>query len=321
MKLSLSSSIVAMVIATSLAAQAQICAPSVSSESGIGDGCSTTPAEYLQPDIGAFRNTFTPACRRHDTCYTSLGGTYGLCDNQFIADMRAACKSQFNRLFFPLEYGLCMDSAQKYHAAVTTWASVVNPLRGFQIGVRERALEMSNKLNAQQCGATPEGTNLFTPEHLSTIRESFGAYAGRIPTMYEVMSVSILAEPTDIRFPLSYSNYVSWKQNLDSFALARRAKLIPSMAYSIMNSNGIQFTVSSPSPSTSYKWSINGSVVNGNTLTLPMPSEPKYDSVYTFKGYLHAASNSDLTVREITPVSHTIRLIGWCAPKPSQQCR
>jgi hypothetical protein len=53
---------------------------------GIGDGCTLgyNNIPIAPPNFFVFESTFTPSCDRHDACYSSLGGTYGLCDGNFI---------------------------------------------------------------------------------------------------------------------------------------------------------------------------------------------------------------------------------------------
>jgi hypothetical protein len=48
---------------------------------GIGDGCTLgyNNIPIAPPNFFVFESTFTPSCDSHDACYTSLGGTYGLC--------------------------------------------------------------------------------------------------------------------------------------------------------------------------------------------------------------------------------------------------
>jgi hypothetical protein len=174
--------------------RAQICPVSNAvGVDGIGDGCTTqykgVRAEYLLPHIGIFRSTFTPACDGHDKCYSTLGSTYDECDSQFRSRMLDACKSNFNPLFLPGEYSICVGTAHEYYAAVRAYAAAEDPLPGIQSEALNRSRNVQANVEGDICGTTPSRITLYSNGLIGQINNTFLAYTGRQPTPYEFFDV------------------------------------------------------------------------------------------------------------------------------------
>lgn len=71
------------------------------------------------PDSGA-NFDFTTACAAHDACYDAFHGqgeaARKACDDQFLADMQAACAEQWPRQ--PLRRAACNSVANLYYRGV-----------------------------------------------------------------------------------------------------------------------------------------------------------------------------------------------------------
>jgi len=59
------------------------------------NGCSFTNESRLETVPNS-----SPACDRHDTCYSTIGATKGQCDAALIADMRKQCHNKFGKIPF-----------------------------------------------------------------------------------------------------------------------------------------------------------------------------------------------------------------------------
>ncbi len=168
-------------------AQTSICPPSDAvGQSGIGDGCSVpTAAPYFFPSVGIFENTFTPACNKHDKCYTTLGTSYSECNGGFLSDMNAACRSNFNPVLLAPAYASCMATAQTYYAAVVAYAAGHDPLLLTHADALNRSRAMETQIKASTCVTTPQASTLFDPSLVTLIDNTFQTYAHRQPTAYE----------------------------------------------------------------------------------------------------------------------------------------
>lgn len=169
-----------------VAVPAQICPVSNAvGIDGIGDGCSTHAAEYVFPDVGVFKSTFTPACDLHDKCYSQLGTDYHQCDSAFYEKMRAACNSRFNEYLQPAEWAACRTTAYEYYFAVSKWGADAAAQRNLQTDARNRSGSMETSVVAETCGTTPDRTTIYSPALITQVNNAFLASAARAPTVYE----------------------------------------------------------------------------------------------------------------------------------------
>ncbi len=288
---------------------------------GIGDGCTTSGAEYVLIDVAAFRGLFTPACDNHDICYTSLGATYAMCDSAMLDTMRAACRSKFSP-WFPVELALCLDTAQKYYTAIKAWGSARDPLPQMQLEASIRSWTVFGSIDnpniASKCSTSvSEQTNLYTQSLQNAVYGAFATYAGRAPSVFEFMEAVNQNNPY-AQVPQSYNNYAAWLNGVNNYASNRRwLPVIPNVNYT---SNAGTFTLTAPSGFANYTWRLNGQMVSGNSITIAIP-ESKYDSTFQINGFAYGADRSYPNVnRNIVSVRRTISVKGWCSPRPAIQC-
>lgn len=279
---------------------------------GIGDGCSTSIAGYVLPDIAAFRSTFTPACNAHDKCYTTLGTSYGECDGRFLSDMQSACRSSFNPFFLPVEYAACNATAYNYYAGVQAWGSVVNPLPGMQADALRRSRQMQASVNADTCGTTPEGTTLYAGGLMSQINSTFLAYASRLPTVYEffdaVNAGDLLADRS------------GWNSLLVTKAIAAASVVPPSVATS--GSSGLSsvvLSIAAPASGTTYFWKANNATSGTSSISFKLKN-PKYDLYWAIEGFVKATGPGGQ--RNLGVLNVPVYEQGWCAtaPGPNVHC-
>lgn len=287
-----------------------ICPASTVGGEGIGDGCSTGNW-ILVPGIGAFRGTFTPACNNHDKCYTTLGALGGDCNNAFSSDMHSACRSDFNPLYRP-EYPACMNSAAAYREAVDHELSHDNPLPS----LHANALAVSRQLEAQirsgVCATTPERSTLYAPALIARVRNTFAAYAGRQPTLFEFFEV------------MNGGNYVydpaGWENNLVAVAMYR-ASLPPPPPVGF-GANSTTLTVTPVVSGAVYTWVIDGrGTVNGASVQV---TRPFATSAYWHKvrGYLKATlyAGTPYEISDVAIIDTSVFVRGTCAA-PGQLCQ
>lgn len=313
-----------MCVSLTAAAQTQVCGDVYGyvpePNSGIGDGCTTGLAGYLFPDIGVFKSTFTPACNRHDTCYTQIGGTYGMCDGQFLDDMRAACDGKFNKWLQPIEYNFCRDTASRYYWGMKAWGETKDPLPRFQSEAMSRMFRFKFDTDYRRCIQTAEGSKLMTPQIMAEIDAAFMNAIGRKPTVFETTSVATMVLP-DGRSAIYHDRY-NWAANrLPVYAASRAMYPPPTVQWATQKTwEYLRFYVVNPTANTDYRWSVNGYTNAGPELRIPVP-EPMYDSTYTFSGALEAMNFGTAEMRNATPISHTTRTPGWCSSGPQYYCR
>jgi hypothetical protein len=293
---------------------------------GIGDGCTLgyNNIPIAPPNFFVFESTFTPSCDRHDACYTSLGGTYGLCDGNFLSDMRSACRSRFSP-WFPIELAACTAVAQDYYNAMVA-ARPVNELPNGQRDalVRLRNLRVTLDANPVQnkCATTAaEQSNLFTPQLIATINGLFANNVGRSPTVFEYISAAEAGSaPDPDATPLIYTDYAAWQALANSYALSRSAfPAAPNVSYSVNSVNDASFTLSNPSPTTAYTWVINGVVGIGPGISLPLPQPTMYNRTYQFTGFVYGVNSSGAN-RNIAAIKTSVVVPGWCRPNPGGPC-
>jgi hypothetical protein len=85
------------------------------------NGCGTTSTAWV-PELH-----FTPACNRHDICYSTPGVVRRDCDRRFLYDMRAICDARWDRIS-------CRMLADLYYAAVRIlgrWAFEIDQRRAY----------------------------------------------------------------------------------------------------------------------------------------------------------------------------------------------
>lgn len=302
--------------ASQAVAGGNICAPSNAvNQPGIGDGCSTGIAGYVFPDVGIFRPTFTSSCDRHDKCYTTLGSTYSSCNGQFLSDMRDACKSSFNPLFFPVEYTACYNTANSYYAAVEAYADSVDPLPNLLLDARKRSIAMQSSVNADACGTTPEITTLYTSSLIAKINNAFKTNAGRLPTIYEFF--------TAMNAGTDSSNYVNnqawWDSNLTAYSRQRASVAVPIVGYtSLQDWDYIRFTANPIQTNTTYLWKVNGTAASGTTMAIPL-RHPKYNLDWKVEGFLKATNNTTKE-KNMKVIDQWVQEQGWCRDVPGGPC-
>lgn len=250
-------------------AQAQICPASYYSQwgqKGIGDGCTTSGIENVLPEIGAFKNTFTGACDAHDRCYTTLGTTYSECNGNFLSQMRQACNDKFPPYLRPAEYAACHDAANKYYAAVELNAKYNDPLPEFQREARDRGVAMRARVDANQCGATPEGTAIYSAGLIAKVNGLFQTQVGRKPTIYEFFAAVHNVDPA--------GNQSAWLQGVNDYVSSRRGVVVPSaVVTTTINTNAypLQYTFSVPNQGKWYLWRAGNYSSYGTSLTVTAP--------------------------------------------------
>jgi hypothetical protein len=288
---------------------------------GIGDGCTVTykGKPVAPPDIYVFQSLFTPACDRHDACYSSLGGTYDLCDNKMLADMRGLCRGKFSP-WFPVELGLCLTTAQNYYNGVVYVVRPFNDIQGLQRNAVARLEILKSNLNTfpvqNKCSTTEgEQTNLFNPELISAVYSIFSSAVGRAPTIFEFVEATLFKGSTNL--PVIYENYASWENLARSYAASRRP--FPVATNVAFSSNGFNFTLPTPTPGTQYVWVINGFIGYGSTVSVPIPEQPLYDTTYVLNGSVYG-SNGYQENKNIATVTRTVKLKGSCSPRPGIAC-
>lgn len=298
-----------------------ICAPSNAvNQPGIGDGCTTTyqgvNGSYVFANIGIFKPTFTSSCDRHDKCYTTLGSTYSSCNGQFLSDMKDACKSSFNPLFFPNEYAQCYATANAYYAFVEGYADLEDPLPALQLDALKRSRDMQkNSVEPDVCGTTPERTTLFTSSLISKINGAFQTNAGRLPTIYEFF--------TAVNAGTDATNYVTnpawWESNLTMYSRQRASVAVPAVGYTRpQDYSYVRFTASPIQSSTTYLWKTNGTATTGTTMAIPLRN-PKYNLDWKVEGFIKATHN-DTKEKNMKIIDEWVHEQGWCRDVPGGPC-
>jgi hypothetical protein len=288
---------------------------------GIGDGCTVTLKGYpvAPPDIYVFQSLFTPACNGHDACYSSLGGTYDLCDNKFLADARGACRSKFSP-WFPVELAACYSTAQNYYYGIAA-ARGFSDIASLQRDALIRLNTIRAKINAMglnnKCSTAPEEqTNLFTPELIGVVAAIFSNAVGRGPTIYEfVEAVAFGGDSSGT--PLIFSNYANWEAQATAYAATRRA--FPVATNVAVRNTGYSFTLPNPTSGAVYSWGINGAYGSGTTFNVPIPEQPLYDTTFVLIGSGYGANGYGEN-RNIATILRYVTIKGSCAPRKGLAC-
>jgi len=289
----------------SVPAMAQICAPSNAvGLDGIGDGCSTHGAEYVFPEIGVFKSTFTPACDVHDKCYTQLGADYAQCDSAFYEDLRNRCDSKFNQWLQPGEWAFCRQTAFEYYTGVKQWGAKPSERQNMQRDARNRSLWQQSFVDTDTCGTTPERTTLYAPGLVTQINNAYLSYTGRLPTVYEFMATANAGDIVNDR--------AGWNSLLYTLASQAAGVQLPSVAWTHVGSRE-DFTqtlsVNPVQPGIAYRWRLTLGFGDGPTKIIYL-QEPRYNATYQIKGFLKATSPSG--VRNLAIVDYEVRVRGSC---------
>ncbi len=186
------------------AASAQICEPVHYVANGIGDGCSSPGG--MVSDLLLFRGTFTPSCDQHDRCYSTLGGSVDHCDNEFFANMRSACRDNYDPFWMAPFYAACVAMASQYYTVVRAYGAVNHPYPDIQRDILAWSRNMQWRVENGVCGTAPERTNLYKQELIDSINNAWLASAGRLPTVYE-----FLAAVNDGPGSYIVDNYAQWQ--------------------------------------------------------------------------------------------------------------
>jgi hypothetical protein len=297
--------------------QAGVCAGYVPSGKGLTDGCSVPgAATWVFPDVGVFKSTFTPACVNHDHCYSSLGSNYNECNGNFLSDMKSACNSTYTVLSGPV-YLACLDSASKYYQAVVGYSVAVNPLGGIQHDALIASQNLQTQVSAENCGTTPELSNLYDGSVISQVNTAFQSYAHRLPTIYEFLETVNDGDLTTDR--------AGWGSRVNQHAIAAATVTPPSVALTFYPYDG-DYLVSTPTPLATYSWSgligLNASADGKQVNTLMVV--PKYDATTVVGGVLRASilppgATKPVRNQYILP-QQTVTLYGWCAHNKNQHC-
>jgi hypothetical protein len=214
----------------------------------------------------------------------------------------------------PAEHLACMDSADKYYAAVQAWMYAEDPLPGLQFKAREDSRLKLTPMVGVSCGTTPENTTLFDPSLITQINNTWQQYAHRQPTIFEfldaVNSGNIVYDRT------------GWNNLLIQKAIAAASVTLPSVAYTfnVYMDTYTSLKASSVVPGTTYNWQVsrNGSLRTSVASELRIPSvKPQYDQHYTLTGFMTATLNN---VRNMVVINRTYIEYGDCGPNPDLYC-
>ena len=297
--------------------QAGVCTGYVPSGSGLTDGCSVPgAATWVFPDVGVFKSTFTPACRNHDHCYSSLGSNYSECNGNFLSDMRSACNSTYTVLSGPV-YLACLDAASKYYSAVVAYSVAANPLGGIQHDALVASRILQTQVDTDACATTPQLSNLYDGSVIDTINNAFQTYAHRAPTIYEFEDTVNDGDLTADR--------AGWTSLVNQHAIAAAAVTPPSVAYAFWAIDG-DFELSAPTTGATYSWSgligLNASA-DGHSAAATVGVQ-KYDVTATVGGVLRASVTpypgaTPVRNQAIIP-TETVTISGWCAHNKTQHC-
>jgi hypothetical protein len=296
-------------------ASAQICPPNVAPT----DGCTTYGAQFLFPDIGAFRPVFTPSCERHDRCYTTLGTGYQECNSTFAADLGNACRARFSAYFDPVMRALCLDTATRYVAAVAGYAVTNNPLLESHRGALDRSRATQLQIDSEQCGTTPERSALFAPNLIGVVNNRFLINARRLPTVYEFFA-AINASSGDKNL---VSDYSFWETMLlPGVADSANGKEAPAVGYNktvyaetlYLNANPVLLPNTDPGARYSYRWKLASGSSNTPSFSQP-PIYPMWDFTHQVKGFLRIL-DTQTGVRNLVLIEEAYVERGSCAPQP-----
>lgn len=246
---------------------APLCPPSNAvNVEGIGDGCSIPDGvDIAFPQIGAFQSAFTPACNRHDKCYSTLGTTTSECNDQFLADMRRSCRISpgarpvalsflpslpnpfdprppkpptppglptppgFPSPTDPLEDPVCNDVARQYFLAVKLYSdSYPERIKSIQAEALSRSRQLENQVNSGICETSPEGTTLYSNSLIYKINNAFVSSVGRNPSTSEFFRV--------INSGTFLNDRATWEANLgtsaqQAVASSSMARLMPALQF------------------------------------------------------------------------------------------
>jgi hypothetical protein len=303
------------VLASMATAQAQICPPSIVPS----DGCSTYGAQFVFPDIGAFRPIFTSSCERHDKCYSTLGTGYQECNSTFAADLGNACRARFHPVFDPVTRALCLDTATRYVAAVAAYAATANPLPDLHAEALARSRAMQAQIEGEQCGTTPERSALFAPNLIDTVNSRFLINASRLPTVYEFFA-AINASQGDKNL---VSDYGYWESTLlPSVASGASNRPAPPIGYTkllssdtlYMNASPLLLPNSGPGARYSYKWKLTSGNSDTPSFTEP-PISPTWNFTHQIRGFLRV-HDTQTGVRNMVLIEESYVENGSCAPQP-----
>ena len=297
--------------------QPGVCTGYVPSGTGLNDGCSVPgAATWVFPDVGLFKSTFTPACVKHDHCFSSLGSNYNECNGNFMADMRSACNSTYTVLSGPV-YLACLDTASKYYAAVVAFSAAQNPLPGIQHDAVVASQNLQLQVNAETCGTTPELSNLYDPSVISQVNTAFQNYAHRLPTIYEFLET---VNDGDLS-----TDRAGWGSRVNQHAIGAASVTPPSVGLTFDAFDGYYY-VTTPTPLATYSWSgligLSSSADGKQADTLMIV--PKYDATTTVGGIVRASilpqgATKPVRNQYVLP-QQTVTLKGWCAPQKNQHC-
>ena len=293
------------------AAQSGVCVVSpLANTVGLDDGCSVPgAATWVFPDVGVFKDTFTPACVNHDKCYSSLGATASACNDRFYSDMKSACNSNFTVLSGPV-YLACMDTASKYYSAVVAYSVANNPVGGIQERSEQRSQQLGAQVNAETCATTPELSGAYDPSIISQINGAFQSYAHRLPTIYEFMATVNDGNLVDDR--------AGWNSRVIQHAIAAATVTPPSVGVD-WSAPYQRYTVSPITPGAIYKWSnLEGLRSGGPTTVLGWANGAPYNTVVTVGAVLRASLNG-VRNQSIIP-EHLLTVRGTCGPSEGNPC-
>jgi hypothetical protein len=287
---------------------------------GIGDGCTIdyNGIPYAPPEVYAFRSVFTPACVRHDACYTSLGGTPSFCDSRFLNETRAACRTRFSP-WFPIELAACLGTAQTYHTAIVAARQPGGPTNfpSLQRDAFARFQQLNLVLNSgsaeSKCSTTAqEQTNLFSQELIAEINTVFANNVGRSPTVFEYFGAANSSASDNVT-PLIFSDFADWQNRATNYAISRQVFPVVTNVSYVANEGS--FAVTNPTPGATYVWVLNANIAYASGINIALPQPSKYDSYFPIKGYLYG-SNANRQNENIVSIDRSVRIPGWCAPRP-----
>ena len=296
--------------------QPGVCTGYVPSGAGLADGCSVPKwATWVFPDTGLFKSTFTPACVKHDHCYSSLGSNYSECDGNLLADMRSACNSTYTVLSGAV-YLACLDTASKYYQGVVAYSVGVNPLGGIQHDALVASRKLQKQVNEDTCATTPELSNLYDSSVIDLINTAFQNYAHRAPTIYEFEDTVNDGDLTADRS--------GWISLVNQRAIAAATVTPPSVGLTYFQPS-TEFYVTTPTAGATYTWDYLTNMRGVGTAIVPIP-QPVYSTTYTFGGVLRASIvvngvNGPTVVRNQAVLQNqNLSVYGSCGPKKGGPC-
>lgn len=273
------------------------------------------------PNIAAFKSTFTPSCNQHDKCLTTLGTQRDGCSSAFLSNMQSACAGAFGWLL-PVEYAVCMDTANQYYAAVyLSDQAIMSGMTSsqwdtLQKNAFDRSVVMQSNVLANTCGTSAERTTLYDSSLISRVNAAFMSYAGRLPTVYEFFQA---VNDQSILFAFKkYNATTAWQTYLETYAAQRAALPPPSSAYTIEqfvwwdpNNDHVAMTVTTPA--SSYLWKVSGKTGTSRVLEYNL-ARKTFETSYNAQGFVVVTAPNGAKNMAVVDTVFTVEGRCWTDP-------